>query len=201
VNLYGLVLVGGRSRRMQTEKSLLLFRGQTLLDIALEKLEALCKTHYVSLSEPQAASGRYDAYPGIIDCWPDIGPMGGLLSAFDLHPNSAWLALACDMPLLKIDLLQRLIDSRNPKAMGTFFATGREDSPNSTPQLQPLCGIYEAGARTALQAAVKQQNYSLTSVLEDQCIQTVAAAQSPDFTNLNTPAQYHQISQLNLQPQ
>ena len=109
----GFVLAGGRSRRMGQDKVLLPWCGTTLLDLALDKLRAVC-------SRVRICSNRLDlheAVPVLADaevvidgmkCGP-IGPMGGLLAALEQTKTDWNLFLPVDMPLLPVEMLQEML--------------------------------------------------------------------------------------------
>ena len=95
-----LILAGGRSRRMGTDKARLPMASRTLLDWQRERLAAL-------------ELGVWHSGPGgIVDLWPDFrGPLAGLYSALKLHPEAAfWLVVPVDMPTLPLDRLRALVE-------------------------------------------------------------------------------------------
>ena len=78
------------------------------------------------------------------DRFVDFGPMGGILSAFERDRRSAWLVLACDMPLLTPESIASLVQGRDPWRM----ATALRDPAKSFPE--PLAAIWEPKARGVL---------------------------------------------------
>lgn len=101
-----LILAGGRSHRMGTDKAQLPIAGITLLDWQRERLAAL--------GLPIWHSGP----GGITDEWPDYrGPLAGLYSALKQHPEAAfWLLVPVDMPALSLDCLGRLASNVQEEA-------------------------------------------------------------------------------------
>ena len=59
-----------------------------------------CTDIRISTRADQVKNGERSRYPATVDSWGDIGPIGGILSAFRKQPGAAWLVLACDMPFL-----------------------------------------------------------------------------------------------------
>ncbi len=137
--MHGLVLTGGQSRRMGRDKAGIVHAGQTLLERAVELLEAELPRVYVSIRADQgqdALRGRFATLPDQLN---GIGPAAGILAAHASAPDVAWLVLACDMPLVGRQEVQQLLAARDPAADATAFATARgADS-------EPLCAIYEPG--------------------------------------------------------
>ena len=53
------------------------------------------------------------ALPQIVDTEAGLGSAGGILSAQEVHPEAAWLVVACDLPFLDEATLRRLLDERD----------------------------------------------------------------------------------------
>ncbi|MEL6925860.1 MAG: NTP transferase domain-containing protein, partial [Bacteroidota bacterium] len=136
--LSGLVLAGGKSRRMGKDKSLINYHGRPQREYLYEMMVPHCIDTFMSCRPEQIAS--FIMYPGLPDSFLGLGPFGGILSAFRQNPNSAWLTVACDLPLLDAAALQYLIDHRDTSKVATAFhnpATGFPD---------PLLTIWEPRA-------------------------------------------------------
>ena len=86
----GVVLAGGMSRRMGVDKALLPFQGSTLLQHQVELLRPLCSRVLVS--------GDYAGFDCVPDATERCGPLGGIYSIAQLHPNAALLVIPIDMP-------------------------------------------------------------------------------------------------------
>ena len=99
----GVVLAGGRSQRMGADKARLVWRGERLLDRAVAMLRVAGCTRVL-------VSGDYPEYPHVADCYGDRGPLGGLASIAQRVPESRWLVLAIDQPLLDVAMLRALLD-------------------------------------------------------------------------------------------
>src|SRR6478735_6633462 len=97
--LYGLVICGGQSTRMGTDKSLLDYYGKAQRYYVHEMLQPFCEKVFLSCNEQQAATitGNYETIADA-PAYSDIGPMAGLLSAFGQYPDKAFLVVACDYP-------------------------------------------------------------------------------------------------------
>ena len=148
--VFGLVLAGGLSSRMQRDKATLLYRGKSQLERAFELAAAYLPEVYVSVRASQAADPSRLGYPLIIDSVPGEGPIVGIRSALATRPDVAWLVLACDLPFLSEAALSQLLAERDPAASATAFRSTHDGLP------EPLCAIWEpksAAELTAYQAA------------------------------------------------
>jgi molybdopterin-guanine dinucleotide biosynthesis protein A len=141
--LLGLVLAGGQSRRMGSDKAALEIDGVTLLDRAVNTLGSVVPTVYVSVGTAQSEDRLRNRHHLIADRFEDVGPAAGILSAHLHSPESAWLVVACDMPLLNKEVFQKLIMLRAPEQDATAWAHPESGLP------EPLCAIYEPGTLAA----------------------------------------------------
>ena len=80
------------------------------------------------------------------DLYPDRGPLGGLLTAFEADSPERVLALACDLPFLSTPLLAFLLEQS-----GTEWDAAVPEDRNG---LQPLCAVYRDTCRPRLHQAV-----------------------------------------------
>jgi len=111
VQTIGVIVAGGKSRRMGRDKAAIIFEGQTLLDRAATLLRASAPDQIIILGRP---AHKY----GIEDPLPDAGPAANLTTWINKQPLPLRLTvLPVDMPLLTSEQLQAL--EACPK--GAFF--------------------------------------------------------------------------------
>ena len=134
----GLVLTGGKSTRMGTDKSELEYYGKSQKEYAKELLENNALETFYSVQLPSKKSAE------IHDTFLNLGPFGGICSAFQKDPNSAWLVVATDLPFVNDDLIQLLLQKRNPSKIATAIKGKNKEFP------EPLITIYEPKAYTKL---------------------------------------------------
>ena len=148
--LQGLVLAGGRSQRMGSDKALLARDGHSQLAHAVELLEQFMDTVFVSTRKEQAGESERARYPQIIDRYDDLGPVAGILSAMDAYPGAAWLVLACDLPNVDAVTLETLINGRDPTKPFTAYRSSHNDLP------EPLCAIFAPAAKMLIEHFVAE---------------------------------------------
>lgn len=137
VPLYGLVLGGGRSSRMRTDKASLKYHGKPQTEHCLDLLASHCAQSFVSCRADQADQPGFAGLPQIHDTFLDMGPLGGILSALKAHRSAAFLVIACDLPFLDAESLSALVAGRDPFKVATAFAGPQSGLP------EPLCAVYE----------------------------------------------------------
>jgi molybdopterin-guanine dinucleotide biosynthesis protein A len=106
MRILGLVLAGGQSRRMGTDKALLQLSGETLLARALRLLRPQVEGLAISANMPITAE-----YPVLADEVPDQGPLGGVLAGLVHAKGQGFthvVTVAVDTPFFPADLAARL---------------------------------------------------------------------------------------------
>lgn len=144
--VYGLLLAGGRSTRMQRDKAALEYHGRSQLAHAYERLAAAVERAFVSVRPDQVDDPVRRPYPQVVDQRAGLGPLAGILAAQAAHPGAAWLVLACDLPFLDERTLAHLLAARDPAAPATAYRSSHDGLP------EPLCALYEPGSAPALRA-------------------------------------------------
>lgn len=142
--VYGLVLCGGKSTRMGEDKGAIVYHDRPQRDYLYGLLSEVCSRTFYSVREDQVSS-----LPEGVDHIPDNdkykGPYNGLLSAFEAYPDTAWMVMACDLPLMHTEALKQLRAERDMGKVATAFATGESRLP------EPLAAIWEPeGLRQSL---------------------------------------------------
>lgn len=141
----GLVLAGGRSRRMGSDKAALIRDGQTQLALAVALLDEFATHTYVSVQPDQVQEPLRAQFPQVVDRYDDMGPVAGVLSAMDSDPQAAWLVLACDLPNVNRETIATLLEARDPAQPFTAFRSSHNDLP------EPLCAVYEPQSRQLIE--------------------------------------------------
>ncbi len=134
--LYGLILSGGQSTRMGTDKGLLNYHGIPQREYLCGLLENLGMSCFLSVRDEQKGTIP-NTFKTIVDKNRYRGPFNGILSAHELFPEAAWLVLACDLPLLDKAALKNLVLKRSPTKVATAYATHTSRLP------EPLVAIWE----------------------------------------------------------
>jgi len=183
--LYGLVLAGGFSTRMQEDKSLLVVDGKYMYQVALHLLGQVCTQVYLSCRIEQ--SQNFQNCHLIPDAFPPNGPISGILSAQKFNAQVAWLVIPVDMPNLKKEFIDNnLIAGRDP-AKNVTILKDRTDA-----HVQPLVAIYEPSSHLLLEQSYYRGTYSLKAILAQMKIKVVEV-DDPDncLLNYNSREDWH----------
>tara|TARA_R100001369_G_scaffold36196_1_gene61524 strand:- start:17094 stop:17684 length:591 start_codon:yes stop_codon:yes gene_type:complete len=101
------ILAGGKSRRMGSDKGLVNFKGEPMISHIIRVLEKLnMPSSIISTNNEYMKFGK----PVHKDVIPDKGPLGGLFTALEFSNSPMIILLACDMPSINSEALNRLIE-------------------------------------------------------------------------------------------
>ena len=182
--LRGLVLAGGLSQRMQTDKGQLRYgpSGREQREVAASLLAEVCQEVFVSVRAEQAAELPAGLQP-LPDTFLGLGPLGGILSAFRHDPNAAWLVLACDLPFLTADVLRQLVAGRQPARLATAFQSPGNEFP------EPLITIFEPRAYPELLRFLGLGYSCPRKMLINSDVEVLPTPGGEALRNVNTPAE------------
>jgi molybdopterin-guanine dinucleotide biosynthesis protein A len=185
----GLILAGGKSSRMGTDKSHLEYAGVTQLErirFMMQELNIPC-----SISRRENQKATFSGEDNLItDTFLDMGPMGGILSAFRSQPDTAWLVMATDMPLLSSKTIDHLLLNRRSSAVATAIINADTGDP------EPLVAIWEPKSYQVLLNFLGQGVTSPSFVLKHSDTHLIQAPAPAELQNVNTPEEYQSVIDL-----
>ena len=179
--LYGLLLAGGKSRRMGQDKALLDRNGETLLAYAASLLQQFTDHVYVSARAEQRDEPQRSRFDQIIDRYQDLGPVAGILSAMDEHPQADWLVVACDLPNLDASTFAELLQHRNVHRPFVAYRSSHDDLP------EPLCALYLEGSEAIVRRFVDDGLKCPRKMLIRSDTLLLAQPNPGALDNVNTP--------------
>ena len=179
----GIIIAGGKSLRMGTDKSLLIYRNQRFIDRAIGLLQNFTEDIIISTNDEIKAI-HYKTIPDIIQ---NTGPAGGLHACLPKIKNERTLVIPVDMPLLNVEVLQSLLQQADLNQKITVFKTDE--------RLQMLVGLYHKDIVPLLKKHMAIGDYKLRNLLKNIPHQIIdAGAFGSLFINVNTPAELKKLS-------
>ena len=182
----GVILAGGQSSRMGSNKALLPYRGGRFIEAIHRQLADLFDEVLLVTNQPE----QY-AFLGsrmVADIHPGMGALAGLHAGLHYAATSHIFAVACDMPYLNSSLIRRLAALRN----GSDVVI-----PEGDVGLEPLHALYGKGCLVPMEAALQTGRKRIISFFPDVRVSTFSrsavAVLDPNFDsfrNINTPAEY-----------
>ncbi len=179
--LNALILTGGKSTRMGEDKAQINYHGMSQLDYMIKLVNPHCEQSFISVRADQQE--QYAAHECIADTFIGLGPFGGILSAFQKNPDSAFLVAAVDMPNINEAAIQELMEGRNPAKVATAFLNPATDFPD------PLFTIYEPKAYPKLLQYLSLGYACPRKMLINEEIELITSQQENLLLNINTPTE------------
>jgi len=179
----GLILAGGKSQRMGQDKGSLNYYGKPHREYLAELIQPFCESTFISTNEKLKETN----FPLLPDTFMGMGPMGAILSAFQQKPDSAWLVMACDYPLMSTTTIQQLTESRQPSKTATAFQSVENDFP------EPLVTIYEPKSYPILLQFLAQGYACPRKMLINANIHLLQAKEPEVFKNVNHPEEMEAV--------
>lgn len=180
--LSAFILSGGASRRMGSDKALLLFKGKPLLVHLASVVHTLTPALTVI-----APSGRYESlgFSTLPDIRPGCGPLSGIETALTHSPADWSLILACDLPHLTPAWLETLVSSALSSPEQQIIASG--DPPN------PLAAVWHKSALPAVHDALNTGNFRVRDLLSTLSSKILIPQDPQILANWNRPEDIEQL--------
>jgi molybdopterin-guanine dinucleotide biosynthesis protein A len=179
----GAILAGGQSLRMgQPKEGVPLPDGRPMIEHVMDALQPCCATIAII---GQCRGYSVEEQPSLIhlpDRVPGLGPLSGLEALLASGLGDQYLVLTCDQPLLRPELLQRLLNHESGGAP-VFFKTaeGRE--------YDPFPGLYPTKLLESVRQALREGCYAMRPLIRRHPVQwvTIPADEESYLLNANTP--------------
>lgn len=104
----GIILAGGKSERMGSDKGLIKWQGRHLVEYSVATLRPFCSNIVISTNN---LAYSFLGYPIVKDEHQGIGPMGGMHAGMKASISEHNIILSCDMPLIDEEVISLLLDS------------------------------------------------------------------------------------------
>jgi molybdenum cofactor guanylyltransferase len=178
-----LVLAGGNSKRMGSDKALLQVNDHTLVEWVIADLLTVFTRVYLSCNN-HLQSTFYALFQGnpqvvvVVDKYENQGPLGGLASVLAISPEPALFVKTVDVPFFQESLIH-------------FMAQFTRDYPLVLPvlkgRLEPLFGFYQTRLHIAMELAIKKGNRRIHSFVESFPIRYIRDHELAEFVDENDP--------------
>jgi molybdenum cofactor guanylyltransferase len=179
-SLYGLILTGGRSSRMGSDKALINYHGKPQREFLFLLLEKYCAKVFISCREEQHVAEQLNP---LTDHYHFQSPLNGILSAFRLFPDKRWVIIAVDMPNINERAIEKLVGESDLKKIATCFINPDENAP------EPLLTLWEPSAYPLLLQFMRLGNIGPRDFLKMHPIHMLELPDHKLLLNVNSPDQ------------
>jgi molybdenum cofactor guanylyltransferase len=192
MHVTGVILAGGKSRRMGRDKAFLPFGDGLLIERVIEVIQPVTADVILVTNTPE----QYQRFnlPMFADVIPDAGSLGGIYTGLVYAKTPYSLCLACDMPFVKPEFLRLLCDTA---------AEADVVIPRNAEDFQPLCAVYAQTCREPIRQKIDAGRLKITGFFDHVHVRVIEgellAGYDPHdvmFFNANTPEEYEQARQM-----
>ncbi len=176
----GVILAGGRSKRMGFPKAFLSINGKRVIDYIVDTFNILFDEIFIITDDKDRFAG-FKGVGVIEDLVKGCGPLGGIYTGLNVISNDRAFFAACDMPFLHIGFMCRLLD----------ISRGRGHSctvPYSEKGIEPLHAVYSRSTLQKLKVSLNRGELSVMKFL-NKCncrYINVRKEELRSFFNINT---------------
>ena len=180
--LSAVILAGGRSSRMKTDKAELELSGKRFIDILTYKLLSMgISDIMISGYERPVAHTRY-----IPDIYPGKGPLSGIHAGLKAAAGTRVLFIAVDAPLIPVSFLEKIA------AAHTNGITAAECGGI----LQPMTAVYDKQLCAECDAFIKADKLKVRELMQKTGYKTITfEGNELLIRGCNTPEEYSQLKE------
>lgn len=169
----GIILAGGKSTRMGTDKGLMPFRGKPMIQHIINPMAKICERILV-VSE-NSMYGMF-GFELIKDEKPDYGPVMGILSGLRQSTTDRNLILSCDAPFVGFNLMKELVlKSDGANVVAACSSEG----------IHPLIAVYDRDCISVFEQAVASGEHRMRTVLKKLNVEELVVKNENLVRNLN----------------
>lgn len=180
------ILAGGRSSRMGTDKAELQWNGSTLIEHQVNKVRSLGIRDVVLSGYTKSVDGTRSA----VDIFPGKGPLAGIHAGLLAARNPHCLVLSVDVPLVPEETLSSLIRAH-------IAGENRITVLTHGTMTEPLIGVYERALVPDAESILRSDNTSVRVLFEKAGVSAYEYAGNEALLfNCNTPSEYRALLQM-----
>ena len=177
------ILAGGKSSRMGSNKALLDFGGRPLIRVIADRVRSITDQILISSNDPSCY--EFLNFPVIPDRYRGHGPLAGLHAAMLWNKCTLYIVLACDLPNLQAPFLRRL----------TSLVKGYDAAiPRTRDGLaHPLCAVYRRTCLPAVEGSLLRGANKMIEILQQSSLSIrwvepeEGGFEDTELANINTP--------------
>ncbi|MCT4603376.1 MAG: molybdenum cofactor guanylyltransferase [Marinifilum sp.] len=151
----GIVLSGGKSSRMGTEKGLVQWKGKALIEYAVDCLRNICDSIIISSNK---TCYNHLNFPVVKDEIANCGPIGGIYSCMKNIRADYYFIVSCDVPNVPADLFNDLF--RNIGDSDLIYAV------DESGKKQPLVAVYSFACLPIIEEQLLKGNFKMMKLLD-----------------------------------
>jgi molybdopterin-guanine dinucleotide biosynthesis protein A len=153
-----IILCGGKSTRLGTDKALLPFGDYCLIEYLVKKFQPLFPTIYLSVQQKGDYSHLDLPVTEIQDMYLNAGPLGGIFSSLSMIREEKAFVLSIDTPFVKPELAAEML--RRSEGSDICIIKRKTDCYDG------FCGVYSKDCILSIGKSLLLKQLSVTSLTE-----------------------------------
>ncbi|MHC4440462.1 MAG: NTP transferase domain-containing protein [Planctomycetota bacterium] len=185
-NATAIIMAGGGSRRMGTDKSMLEIEGRLIIERICQQLAGCFEQ--ILISSNDAEKFAFLGFDVVTDKVPEQGPLMGIASALEASANEVNFVVACDIPLIERRKVRRILfEAVNSEA--DIIVPVTNDG-----KYEPLFAVYRRSAVIAINKVLSSGGRKISDVFNLCRVKKVELGAT--LVNLNTTAEYEEFQKI-----
>ncbi|HUU19702.1 MAG TPA: NTP transferase domain-containing protein [Sedimentisphaerales bacterium] len=190
-----IIMAGGGSSRMGTDKSMLPIKGQSMIEAICEQLRGSFDQILISANEVDKFA--FLGFEVVPDKVPEQGPLMGIASALEASANELNFVIACDIPKINLSCVNRMLTEAVESQADIVIPTTRKREVSKTKKrdtrYEPLFAIYRKSALEVINKALSSGKRKITDVFTLCTVKYIELDDTNWLVNLNTMADYEEF--------
>lgn len=183
-NITGIILAGGKSSRMGTDKGFLKLNGKLFIEHIINVLSP-----FVSELIIVSNNSEYDVFnvKRTNDLIVDAGPLAGLYSGLKTSTSEKNIVLSCDIPLIHSEIIELLVAQiENDSEIIQIESNGKT---------MPLIALYNKSCENKFEALLNKEERRLRFAVSQCKVKNIVLKKEQEnwVKNVNTPEQLKEI--------
>lgn len=187
----GVILCGGKSRRMGIDKGSLIIKNKMFISYAIDALERfeeiILATDRIERHDYlEIVSKEKERIKIIEDIYPEKGPISGIYTAMK-SAKYDMVVIACDMPFISRNLTENIagrLDESDEKYNVILFSDKR---------IQPLCSGYRKIYKDEINRCIMENKLSLADFIKNNKYILFEETNKTYVKNINYPEEYRKL--------
>lgn len=171
----GVILAGGKSSRMGTDKGLVDYMEKPMITYGINLLQPICNDVMIISNQEGYEKFGFPVYKDRVE---SVGPLSGIYTALLKSKHKVSIILSCDTPNVNRAILLCLL--RHIDSYDCCVARYND-------RVHPLCGVYKKSTRSIFLEDIKNGHYKLTETVGKLNCKEVDLSNFPEkiFKNIN----------------
>lgn len=175
MNVTGIILAGGKSSRMGKNKAFVEYSGRRLIDYSISVLEKFCSQIIISANTDEY---NHLGFQIVADYLKDCGPIAGLYSGLKASETDDNFVVACDMPHISSEIMEKLIGEKEHYQIVCPELTDGK--------IEPLFAYYNKSVLKNIEEQIQKKEFSLHRLIRSCNTRYISIDDISVFKNINT---------------